>query len=110
MKKLLIVSVIALAVACSPKTKPVGETPANPAMAGLNEQQKADFMKGKELYDTYCGMCHPLKRPSSRDAAAWAQVVPPMVKKVNKKTGAETINPASETILTYYLTTACTQR
>lgn len=63
----------------------------------------ADLNEGKALYEKHCQSCHKLYRPNSRNEQKWNEIVPPMVKKVNRK-GEVLDNRAQELILKYVVT------
>ncbi len=78
MKKLLILSIMALA-ACNPKLKPNHKdaTPVADVNNSLTEE--------KSLYESKCVMCHNLKNPSGKSAEQWNKIVPRMAAKAANK-------------------------
>lgn len=64
-------------------------------MAQLNE--------GKVLYESNCGTCHALKKPSLLSEYDWRNIVPAMVEKVNKN-GKVLDGNAEQLILRYVVT------
>jgi len=80
---------------------------AAPAASNPTATTDASLMQGRTLYETHCGTCHPLKKPSARTAEGWKQIVPPMVAKTNKKAGSEILGEAEkEQILKYLIASA----
>lgn len=102
---LLIAGVIMLA-ACG-TTKLITPTQADAdrgsgKFTGLSLEQ---LVQGKAMYEQYCGSCHGLKRPGSRNEAQWTKIVPDMSAKVNRKKGEGTLNSEKQEILLRYLIT-----
>jgi cytochrome c5 len=56
----------------------------------------------KNIYETECRRCHPLKKPASRSNEEWSRIVPDMVKKAKRK-GAEISQQQESDLLTYIL-------
>jgi cytochrome c2 len=66
-------------------------------MESLNE--------GKGLFEKQCTQCHAMKKPGSRTAEQWHDIVPKMAGKANKKAGSDVINAQmQESILKYLVT------
>lgn len=64
-----------------------------------------ELQEGKKLLENNCNLCHKIYHPSDFSEDKWKNIIPPMVKKVNKKTGQTTITPQDEEkILKYILT------
>ena len=78
MKKLLILSIVALA-ACNPKLKPNHKdaTPVADVNNSLTEE--------KALYESKCAMCHKAKNPSGKTVEQWNKIVPRMAAKAANK-------------------------
>ena len=63
-----------------------------------------ELQLGKKLYEANCGTCHSLKSPSAESEDTWKGIVPPMVKKANKKNGTALSAQDEQAILRYVLT------
>lgn len=92
MKKLtIILSTIVLTGCFTSKKASTETTSSTPSQADVDRVAdkfpgySVDQMsEGKSLYETHCGTCHALKKPSSETESEWRRIVPVMVKKVNK--------------------------
>ena len=73
------------------------------AKAKFSGYTAADFAAGQALYQGNCGRCHGLYGPRSHSEAQWAEVVPRMVVKANKKAQATVISPEGEQLIVRYL-------
>lgn len=62
-----------------------------------------EIQKGKKLYENNCSLCHKLYNPNSLNEEKWKNILPPMVKKVNKKTGQTTLTPQDEEKILKYI-------
>lgn len=111
MKKSLIVASAVLLAACGASKMVVPTQGDADRMSSKFEggYTLADLEKGKVLYENNCGICHTLHAANSRVEAAWNQIVPNMVAKVNKKSGKEALNAADEELIRRYLVTMCTK-
>lgn len=108
MKKLFVLSLALYLIGCSASKKT--------AEAGLSQkdvervQDKfpgytlAELNDGKLLYEKHCGSCHGLKALDSQTEEGWRKIVPPMVKKANKKEGNVLDERGEDLILKYVVT------
>ncbi len=64
-----------------------------------------DLNKGKALFESNCGTCHGLKKPSSRNEVKWAKVLKEMVPKANKRAGKEVIGEVEKELMLKFLVT-----
>ncbi|GIV27584.1 MAG: hypothetical protein KatS3mg027_1398 [Bacteroidia bacterium] len=63
-----------------------------------------ELKEGKKLYQNNCNLCHKLYNPKALNEAEWRKIIPPMVKKVNKKLGQQILSSQDEEkILKYVL-------
>lgn len=65
----------------------------------------ANLIEGKKLYEDNCASCHGLKKPSSRNEEQWKNIVPIMIKKVNKKAGGDVLDESKQQLILKYLVT-----
>jgi mono/diheme cytochrome c family protein len=108
MKKLIILSLALYLVGCAASKKT--------AEAGLSQkdvdrvQDKfpgftlAELNEGKALYEKHCGTCHGLKPLDGQTEEGWRNIVPPMVKKANRKEGNVIDERGEDLILKYVVT------
>ncbi len=64
-----------------------------------------DLKEGKKLYESNCNLCHKLYNPKTFTETDWKKIVPPMVKKVSKKT-QQTLTEKEEQQILHYLLVA----
>jgi cytochrome c5 len=88
MKKILPVSVLAICVmflyACSPKTAPIKTTVETKApTTDKNYTVTLNSNYGKEIYESKCGSCHDLNKPSDYTFKDWNPIMDRMAKKAN---------------------------
>lgn len=88
MKKILSVSVLAMFVlildSCSPKTTPTKTTVETKAPATNNNNTIAlNTNYGKEIYESKCGSCHSLNKPSDYTYNQWNPIMDRMAKKAD---------------------------
>ena len=88
MKKILSVSVFAIFVvflnACSPKTTPTKTTvETKEPTTDKNYTVTLNSNYGKEIYESKCGSCHDLNKPSDYTFKAWNPIIDRMAKKAN---------------------------
>lgn len=62
-----------------------------------------DLKEGKKLYESNCNLCHKLYHPKALKDEEWKKIVPPMVKKVNKKIGQQVLSPQDEEKILKYI-------
>ena len=87
MKRILSVSVLSIFVllfgSCSPKvttTKTTAETKEN---SDKNYTVILNSSYGKEVFESKCGNCHDLNKPSDYTFKAWNPIIDRMAKKAN---------------------------
>lgn len=111
MKKLTIILSTIVLAGCFTSKKATTETTATaPTQADVDRVADkfpgytvAQMTEGKSLYETHCGTCHALKKPSSETESEWRRIVPWMAKKVNKN--SMVLDAAKEDQILKYLVT-----
>ena len=87
MKKKLSVSLLAICVmflnACSPKTTPTKTTVETKENSDKNYTVVLNSSYGKEIYESKCGSCHDLNKPSNYTFKEWNPIMDRMAKKAN---------------------------
>lgn len=73
----------------------------------LTKAESNALAAGKSINEQYCGGCHALKKIENYTSTQLETIVPNMVKKTNKKAGAEVINPEQQEKLAKYLNSIC---
>jgi hypothetical protein len=105
MRKSFILILITVFASCSVKLI----EPAQSDVARVSNKYPgyslADLKEGKSLFEETCGRCHGLKNPTSRSEAKWQEIVPKMIKRLNKKEGKEVINAGQQEVILRYLVT-----
>jgi cytochrome c5 len=84
MKKIYVILCVCcfgLLAACSKKLLTPQKSDMARAEAVYPGTTLAELKKGKEIFDTYCGKCHPYKNPQTKTQAQWEKIIPPMAKK-----------------------------
>lgn len=89
------VSMLAVLAACG-SAKSASTVNLSAAQAKYPGYSLADFTAGQALYAENCGRCHPAYAPGSHTEEQWAQWVPKMVPKANKKAGTVAIDEAGQ--------------
>jgi hypothetical protein len=98
MKKILYLYAILLFSACSVTLLSPVQSDVDRGAAKFPGLSLADLQQGKSLYEANCGKCHGLKKPESRDEAAWREIMPPMAKKAK-------INDKEQQLILQYVVT-----
>lgn len=62
-----------------------------------------DLREGKKLYESNCKLCHKLYNPKSLNDEEWKKILPPMVKKVNKKIEQQILSSQDEEKILKYI-------
>jgi cytochrome c5 len=106
MKKISIFLMItAVLAACSAKITMLTQADADRAAVKYTGTTLATLNEGKALYEQNCGLCHGLKKPNTETEAAWTQIVPDMVNKVNAKLSKQEIDSREQQEILAYLVT-----
>jgi hypothetical protein len=102
MKRYFILSTLVFFLACG-TTKIVQPMDADVQRGADNfpTLSLAQLNQGLQVYQTNCSKCHPYKKPASRTAMEWKQIVPRMVDKANSKHGAGIDAAGEEALLRY---------
>ncbi len=113
MKKRAIIALTTIVLAgcfSSKKTTSDKKSASSPTQEDVNRVASkfpgytlTELNEGKALYETQCGECHALYRPTNKTEAEWQRIVPVMVKKINSK-GMVLNNEKQDKILRYLIT------
>jgi len=107
-KILTLIALIGILASCATKQATVkaglSEADVNRVKSFFPDYSLSELQKGESLYKANCGACHSLKDPSAESEATWKGIVPPMVKKANKKNGTALSAQDEQAILRYVLT------
>jgi hypothetical protein len=102
MKNILIIFSFVSLTACSAKLLLPTQTDVNRVLTRYPGYTWNQLMAGKAIYERNWRI---LKNPSSRSEEQWKEIVPRMVKKLNKRKGKEVIDSkGQETLLRYLIT------
>ncbi|MDP9042331.1 MAG: hypothetical protein M3N30_10150 [Bacteroidota bacterium] len=104
-KKSIVLIFILSISACSVKLAAPMQSDVDRVTVKYPDYTLAQLNEGKALFQQTCNRCHALKNPKSRDETKWNEIVPIMVKKLNKKQGREEIDNAQEEKILRYLVT-----
>jgi nitrate/TMAO reductase-like tetraheme cytochrome c subunit len=105
MKKLFILFLMTIAAACTVRLIPPTQSDVDRVSAKYPGYSLTELNEGKALFVQTCNRCHRLKNPTSRNEIKWAEIVPTMIKKLNKKEGKVVIDDKQqESILRYIIT------
>lgn len=102
-KSFLILGLIGLFVACSPKFITPTQLDVDRVQEKFPDYTLANLNLGMNLYQSKCSTCHSAKSPRSLDEAGWKDIVPKMVEKANKK--QPRISPEEHELILKYLIT-----
>ncbi len=104
-----ILSIVIIIAACnSTKNVAAGQSDVERGAKLYPGYSLAKLNQGRILYEGNCGSCHGLYKSTDESAESWGMIVPRMVKKTNKKAGAQVINQDQETLILQYLVTMST--
>lgn len=111
MKKLSFTFAFLILLACS-GSKPIitSQADADRGAEKYPGYTLEDLNKGKSLYESNCGTCHGLKKPSSRNEKKWKKVLNQMVPKANKRAGKEVIGEQEKELVLKFLVTMGTKK
>jgi cytochrome c5 len=86
-KRILSVSVLSIFVllfgSCSPKVTPTKTTVETKENSDKNYTVVLNSRYGKEIYESKCGNCHDLNKPSNYTFKQWNPIIDRMAKKAN---------------------------
>jgi mono/diheme cytochrome c family protein len=105
MKKSSIVILLVVFTACSVKLIPPAQSDVDRVSNQYPGYTLADLNQGKALFETTCNRCHGLKNPTSRGEDKWKEIVPEMVRKLNKKKGTVVVDEQQQELIVRYLVT-----
>jgi cytochrome c5 len=103
MKRVFIVSLVVFLSACSAKLLVPTQTDADRGTEKYPNVTLAQLTDGKKIYEEQCANCHGYKNITKGSDDDWANVVPKMVKKANKKAGQEVITTEGQELLLKYV-------
>jgi mono/diheme cytochrome c family protein len=106
MKKLIILSLALYLVGCaaSKNVAALSQKDVDRVQDKFAGYTLAELNEGKVLYEKHCGTCHGLKALDSQTEEGWRNIVPPMVKKANRKEGNVLDERGEDLILKYVVT------
>lgn len=105
MKKTYFILLLTVLSACSIKLAAPKQADVDRVSIRYPGYSLIELNEDKALFEQTCSRCHRLKNPISRDEKEWSEIVPKMVKKLNKKEGREEIDEKQkEAILRYLIT------
>jgi hypothetical protein len=105
MKKPFILILLTVFTACSVKLIAPVQSDVDRVSSKYPGYNLAELNEGKALFQQTCNRCHRLKNPVSRDEDKWKEIVPKMIKKLNKKEGKEVIDEKQQESILRYLVT-----
>jgi cytochrome c5 len=105
MKKSLVVFFYVALTACSVKLAAPEQSDVDRVIAKYPDYDLTELKEGKALFQETCNRCHQLKNPRSKDESKWNEIVPIMIKKLNKKKGKEVIDGNQQEKILRYLVT-----
>jgi cytochrome c5 len=105
MKKLTMLAVIVVLSACSSKLLMPTQADAERGAAMYQGLTLNELKEGRQLYEANCNLCHPVKNPSNWTAEQWHEIMPKMLRGVEKK-GKTMTEEERESILRYAVTMA----
>ncbi len=103
-KPIITLSIIVFALSCT--TLKLAEPTEADVEKGKNTFSNLtleDLKEGKKLYESHCNLCHKLYNPQALNDEEWKKIVPPMVKKVNKKIGQQVLSSQEEEKILKYI-------
>ncbi|QEC66803.1 hypothetical protein FRZ67_05610 [Panacibacter ginsenosidivorans] len=105
MKKIILITIIALFTGCATvKLATPSQTDVDRVSSKYPGYSLTDLNHGKMLFEQHCADCHRLKDPTKRSEEQWETVVPKMVRNVNKKEGNVLDTNGEQAILKYLVT------
>lgn len=102
-KYIVVIASVAMAGCFAAKKSLPTQADADRGAAKFPGYTLAELNEGKALYESNCGTCHALKKPSSESEAEWRRIVPIMVGKVNKN--KQVLNDHSQDLILRYVIT-----
>lgn len=81
------------------------EADAERAKAEFGNSSLTELVNGKNLYESNCGSCHRLYKPTDHSEGEWKHEVPEMVALVNKKNKKQVLSQEDERLILQYVLT-----
>lgn len=103
MKKITVLSLLAILSACSAKMLVPTQADADRGATKFPGVTLAQLTDGKKLYEENCGNCHALIDPRKESEKEWRNMVPLMSDKVNKKAGSEVLDAKEQDLILQYV-------
>jgi cytochrome c len=103
MKRIFIVSMVIFLSACSAKLLVPTQADADRGTEKYPNVTLAQLNDGKKLFEEQCANCHGYKNITKSSDEEWADVIPKMVKKANKKAGKEVIDANGQDLILKYV-------
>jgi len=103
-KKIFLSAAVIFLAACSAKLVTPMQEDADRVKPKYPDITLTELTEGKALFEQYCGTCHGYKKPRSRSEEEWKNIVPKMVRKVNKKQPDAIDSAEQKKILKYVIT------
>jgi cytochrome c5 len=110
MKHMIVLFVAIIVFGCTSAILIPTQADADRAKVKYGSSSVEELLEGKKLYETNCGTCHELKKPSSESEEGWKHEVPEMSLKVNKKARSEVLDAKKQEIILKYLVTMSTAK
>jgi cytochrome c5 len=100
MKKLVVLSILATAfvVSCKSKSVATGSATQETNKPVLKQLTAVEYAKGKDLFESSCGKCHDLPKPTKYSAEKWVGIMKAMAPKAK-------MDNAQSTLVYDYVTT-----
>lgn len=105
MKKIILsLSAALIIVSCAVKLVPPTQTDVDRMQSKYPGYTLEELNQGKAMFEKHCADCHRLKNPTKFSEEKWQNIVPKMVKKVNKK-HPNAIDEANRDLILKYVIT-----
>ncbi len=106
MKKIFVVTFVIFVASCaSVKVLVPTQADADRGAKKYPGYTLVDLNQGKALCEQHCTACHGLKKPGSKTAEEWKEIVPEMTEKANEDGGSTAIDAKTEDLILKYLVT-----
>ncbi len=96
---------IGLLVACASAIITPTEEDVQRVKSRYEDATLVALQDGKQLFESYCGKCHPYKKPHKYSLEEWKKILPAMLDKLEKKKGVQ-LNEEQKHHLELYITAA----